>query len=146
MIINSRVKLGTINYYVSCNCVYKKKNGHTYLCLKDYHDDYYDGGDLRCLLKELEKEYNSSNRKKYDATVGFLDDALYLYDNIPFISGVGDMYFLSKDNTLCSISYFSKEELDQYIKENNIKMSDQSNFKLYDGRTWLTYQGKDEKE
>ena len=136
MNIRTRVKLGNTNYYISCECEYKKKDGITQLCLKDYIDDYYDGGDLSLLIKEIEDNYNKDIVKKYDGDVWFLADALYIYDNIPFISGLGDFYITNDDNTIRSISYISKEELDTYIKDNNIFMKDNSEFKLYDGRTW----------
>ena len=139
MVITNRVKLGTTEYYVSCDCVYKKKNGHIYLCLRNYANDYYDGGYLSLLLRSMEEEYDAGNVRLYDSNIGFLDDALYIYDNIPFVAGIGDTYYLSDSNKLNSVSYITKEELDDYIKENNIVMSDHSNFKLSDGRTWLTY-------
>ena len=136
MNIRTRVKLGNTNYYISCECEYKKKGGITQLCLKDYIDDYYDGGDLSLLIKEIEDNYNKDIVKKYDGDVWFLADTLYIYDNIPFISGLGDFYITNDDNTIRSISYISKEELDTYIKDNNIVMKDNSEFRLYDGRTW----------
>lgn len=139
MVIKSRVKLGTTEYYVSCDCVYKKKNGHIYLCLRNYANDYYDGGDLHTLLEEMGKEYDAGNAKQYDSTTGFLNDALYIYDNVPFICGITSVFFIENSGKISSSSYISKEELDDYIKENNIVMSDHSNFKLWDGRTWLTY-------
>ena len=139
MVIKDRVKLGNNEYYISCDCVYKKKNGHIYLCLSNYSEDYYDGGDLHILLEEIRKEYDAGNAKQYDSVIGFLNDALYIYDNVPFISGITSVFFIENSDKISSSLYISKEELDDYIKENNIVMSDHSNFKLWDGRTWLTY-------
>ena len=59
----------------------------------------------------------------------FINDALYIYDHIPFINGIGDIYNNSE-------SYISKEELDDYIKDNNIIMKNDHQFKLCDQRTW----------
>lgn len=56
-------------------------------------------------------------------------DVLYIFDRIPFISGV-------KYNTINSESYISKKEIKKYIKIFNVKMNSNSNFKLYDERTW----------
>ena len=64
-----------------------------------------------------------------------MSDCLYIYDNIPFISGVGD-YTVSKDGVIDLLSYISKEELDDYIKMNNVSMSCKDEFKLWDERTW----------
>ena len=63
-------------------------------------------------------------------------DVIYLYDRIPFLSGIRDEYLLSQDNLPYSLSYITKEEIEKYIKENNIKMHNNSNFKLSDSRTW----------
>lgn len=47
-----------------------------------------------------------------------------------------DEYISSKDNIPYSIGYISKEEIEKYIDENNIKIKKNDNFKLNDGRTW----------
>ena len=131
MIITKRIKLRNINYYIKCDCEYKKDK----LCLKHFHHDYFDGGDLSVLIEKIEAKYNEDTYKKYDNNIWFLADSLYIYDNIPFISGVGD-YYVDNENIVYSASYITKEELDRYIKENNIEMNDSSNFKLWDERTW----------
>ena len=136
MLIKKRIRLRNINYYIVCDCIYKNKEGFTELCLNNYQDDYYDGGDLSCLIEKLEDNYNEEIIKKYDGEIWFLSDCLYIYDNIPFISGIEDLY-LSDDNIIYSTAYISKEELDNYIKENNIKMKNNSHFKLSDEETWL---------
>ncbi len=135
MEIINRIKLGSQYYFIKCECHYKKKMNSTMLCLKNYFDDYYDSGDLSILIKEIEKKYNKDILKKYDGDIWFLSDALYVYDNIPFISGFGD-YYTDKDNKIYSLGYITKEELDEYIKANHIKMKDNTNFKLSDQRTW----------
>ena len=65
-----------------------------------------------------------------------MTDCLYIYDYVPFISGIEDCRISSTDGSIVSSSYLTKEELDDYIKINNIKMNDNSNFKLVDERTW----------
>lgn len=136
MIIKNKITLGKTNLYISCDCEYKKKDGITQLCLRNYSKDYFDGGDLSLLIERLEKNYNRDDCKKYDGNDWFLSKCLYIYENIPFISGVGDFY-VDHDNVIYSLSYITKEELDAYIKENNIILKDNTNFKLWDGRTWL---------
>ena len=135
MIIKERIKLGDTNYYIRCECIYKNKDNSIRLCLNNYDNDYYDGGDLSILIKKIEKNYNKEYIKKYDGMVWFLSECLYIYENIPFVSGVG-CYTLSKDNIINSLSYVTKEELDDYIINGDINVKDNSNFKLWDERTW----------
>ena len=134
MEIIKRIKLGNNDYYIKCNCEYKKENDIVRLKLKNYKDDYFDGGDLSKLIERIERQYSESIYSKYGKDIYFLADCLYIYDNIPFIDGVGDIYFI--DGLIDSTSYISKEELDRYIYDNNIKMNN-NNFKLLDENTWL---------
>jgi len=128
MIIKRNIKLNNTQYYITVDCLYKS----TRLCLKNYNDDYYDSGDLSLLIREIEQQYNCDLiNKKYKTNIPYINDILYIYDNIPFINGAGDIYSNSE-------SYISKFELDDFIKKNNIKMNNQSKFKLSDGRTWHT--------
>lgn len=129
MIIKNKIKLGNIQYYIKVECVYKKNNNSYNLCLKN-NNDYFDSGDLSLLIEELEIKYNYNKvEKKYKSKISFINDALYIYDHIPFINGIGDIYNNSE-------SYISKEELDDYIKDNNIIMKNDHQFKLCDQRTW----------
>lgn len=129
MIIKKRIKLGNTDYCISLNCEYKEKDGRTILCLKDYRDDYFDGGDLSKLINQVEQKYSKSIYQKYGDEILFLSDCVYIYDNIPFISGVGDVYISSE-------SYITREELDEYIKIKNIIKKNNKDFKLCDERTW----------
>ena len=63
-----------------------------------------------------------------------MDDIIYIYDRMPFISGVKDISF--SNNIIFEESYISKEEIEKYIKEFNIKMNCNDNFKLSDSQTW----------
>ena len=136
MYIKRRIKLGNNNYYIKLDCIYKLKQMNYNLVLNNYKDDYFDNGDISQLIKLLEDKYNVDDVcNKYGKDILFLSNCLYIYDNIPFISGIGD-YILAPDNNISEISYISKEELDDYIKSNNINMKINENFKLYDSRTW----------
>ena len=137
MILNKRIKLGDKNYYISLQCEYtKSKEGYVGLDLKNYRSKYFDSGDLSKIIEKIENNYDKFTYKKYDKEKWFLSDCLYIYDNIPFISGVGDFYVSSSDGLISTLAYITKEELDEYIKENNVNMSDNSKFSLADGRTW----------
>ena len=49
MNIIKRIKLGSKNYYIVTCCEYINDE----LRLKDYKDNYYDGGDLSRLIEEV---------------------------------------------------------------------------------------------
>lgn len=136
MTIKKRIDLGNTTYYVEVEVEYKKKDNILMLCLKNYKDDYYDGGNLSVLLEKLAREYSAEVLKKYNTGIFFLDDALYLYEHIPFIKGVYDFNQNKKDSIPHSIGYISVNELDKIIKDNNIKIKENDNFKLNDERTW----------
>ena len=63
-----------------------------------------------------------------------MNDILYIYDRMPFISGIKDISI--SNNMISEESYISKEEIEKYIKEFNIKMNHIDNFKLSDSQTW----------
>ena len=136
MLITKRVDLGNNHYYIHCECMYEIEGDNVSLCLKNYKDKYYDGGDLSILVEKLGEHY-AEYKKSRPNRMYFLEDCLYIYDNIPFISGVGDYYLSTEnENLISSIAYVSKEELDEYAKKINFKFSDNSDFKLWEGRTW----------
>ncbi len=137
MKIAKRVKIGGNAYYIIVNVEYKKiENTFPSLCLKNYKDDYWDGGDCSILIEEVEKNYTSEKAKNYDKYIGFMADVLYIYDRMSFIDGIKDVYFSKKDNIPYAEGYISKEEIDNYIKKFNISMHQNHNFKLNDARTW----------
>ena len=59
----------------------------------------------------------------------YLIDIIYIYECIPFISGVGD-------DSVNSSSYMDVSELKEYINSNCIYLKDNSKSKLSDARTW----------
>lgn len=136
MYIEKRVKLRDINYYIRVELEYKRENDFVMLRMKNYKDNYYDGGDFSILIEEIEKNYSYEKAQRYDKNISYMADVIYLYERIPFLSGVRDEYISSKDNIPYSIGYISKEEIEKYIDENNIKIKKNDNFKLNDGRTW----------
>lgn len=137
MYIEKRVKLRDINYYIRVELEYKRENDD-FVCLrmKNYKDDYYEGGDFSILIEEIEKNYDYEKVKKYEKNISYMADVIYLYERIPFLSGIRDEYISSKDNLPYSIGYISKEEIEKYIEDNSIKINRNDNFELGDGRTW----------
>lgn len=138
MYIAKRIKINNNIYFINVEVEYKKEqNGIVKLCLKNYNDDYYDGGDFSILIENVEKSYNAKKAKQYDERIGFMADVMYIYDRIPFLSGINDVYISNNDNLPYSLGYISKKEIDEYIKTNNVIMNNNKNFKLYDERTWF---------
>ncbi len=138
MQISKKIKINNNNYYIIVDVEYKKdENNIPKLCLKNYSDDYWDGGDCSILIEEVEKSHTPEKAKAYyDKYIGFMSDVLYIYDRIPFISGIKDVYISEKNNMPYSFGYISKEEIENYIKKFHIKMNDNPDFKLYDAKTW----------
>ena len=70
----------------------------------------------------MKKDYTSKKASKYQKNIGFLQDAFYIYDRIPFLSGIKSIYQKETETLPYSQSYISKKELDNLIKQNNINM------------------------
>jgi hypothetical protein len=138
MYIEELIKLKNNIYYIVVDVEYKKiNNGLTILCMKNYNDDYFDGGDLSKLIEKIEVNYSREKAQEYDENIGFMADVMYIYDRIPFLSGIRDVYISKKENLPTSIGYISKNEIEKYIKENNVNMQSKDNFKLSDESTWI---------
>ncbi len=137
MQITKKIKINSNDYYIIVDVEYKKQEKDLpQLCLKNYKEDYWDGGDCSILIEEVEKNYTQEKLEQYNKGIGFMTDVLYIYNRIPFISGIKCIYISSKDNVLYIEDYISKQEIDKYIKDFNVKMNDNSHFKLMDARTW----------
>lgn len=138
MYIEKRVKLNNNDYYVVVEVEYRKsESGFVTLCLKNSDDSYFDGGDFSILLEELEKNYSQEKAKTYDYHIGFMADVIYLYEHIPFLTAVRDVYISSKDYLPHSTGSISKDEINRYIKDFNISIKVNEKFKLSDQRTWI---------
>lgn len=137
MYIEKRIKLRNNIYYVRVDVEYKKgKSGMVTLHTKNYKDDYYDGGDFSILIETIEKSYSAEKAKQYDEQIGFMADVMYIYDRVPFLSGIRDVYISRDDNLPYSIGYISKMEIEKYIEENHVITHENKDFKLWDARTW----------
>ena len=135
MKILKKIKLNNTNYYAVIELEYKQlESNFPVLRLKNYKDDYWDSGDCSILIERIEENYSLKKAQQYDNNIAYMDDILYIYDRMPFISGVKDISI--SNNMISEESYISKEEIEKYIKEFNIKMNYNDNFKLSDYRTW----------
>lgn len=129
MTIEKRVNLDNNIYYIVVEVKYKFDNIRTRLCLENYLDDYYDGGDFSILVEKIEKNYNKDKASCYDKEIGFMADILYIYDRVPFLTGIREVCVNSN-------SYISKEEIADYINMHNLKLESKIDFKLFDENTW----------
>ena len=136
MLIEKRVKLKTNIYYVVVDVEYKiDKHGYTMLYFRD--GKLYDGGNFSRLIDRCAKAYSYKKAREYDGDIGFIADVLYLYDRIPFLIGIKDVYISEDDNLPTSTGYIPKEEIDKYIKDHKIKMNKNPRFDLNNEETWI---------
>lgn len=135
MQISKKIKINNRNYYAIIDLEYKKiQNNFPVLRLKNYKDDYWDSGDCSILIERIEENYSLKKAQQYDNNIAYMNDILYIYDRMPFISGIKDISI--SNNMISEESYISKEEIEKYIKEFDVKMNYIDNFKLSDSRTW----------
>ena len=117
MIIEKKININNIDYYIGIEVKYHTtKNRHPHLTKKD--GTYYDGGDLSYLIEYIEKKFERNT--DYDKYIAFMNDIIYIYDRIPFLSYIKDISY--KDNKIKSTTIIYKEEIIAYIKENNIEI------------------------
>lgn len=136
MLIEKKAKLKNNWYYVVVDVEYKiDKHGYTMLFFKD--GKLYDGGNFSRLVERCEKSYTYKKAREYDGDIGLMADVMYLYDRIPFLVGVKDVYIKEGDPLPYSTGYITKEEIDKYIKDHKIKMNRNSRFDLNNEETWI---------
>lgn len=140
MQIEKKINLRNNNYYVIIDVEYKKdKYGYPSLCLKNFKDDYWDGGDFNVLIDKIEKNYTCEKAEFYDENIPYMADVLYIYDRIPFLSGIKEVYVSNNNSLPYSTTYTSVEEIKEYIELFHTKMTYMNanpDFKLYSESTW----------
>ena len=115
MIIERRIKINNVNYFLGIEVKYNNNGG-----LVRKNNDYFDCGDLTKLISQVEKEYEKSYI--YEKNISYMNDVIYLYDRFPFIEYIKDVSY-GIDNQICEICIIKREEIEDYIKNNNIKGS-----------------------
>lgn len=96
------------------------------LSLKNFENDYFDGGDLSELLSSVEKNYHEI---KFDKYIEFMNVILYIYRCVPILSAIEEV-------TKSSSFVISRKEIDDYIENFNIDFKINCSFKLSDQSTW----------
>ena len=135
MLIEKKVKLKTNYYYVVVDVQYKKDD-HGYMMLKFRDGKHYDGGNFSKLIDRCQKAYTYKKAREYDGEIGFMANVMYLYDRIPFLIGVKDVYIADDANLPSSVGYITREEIEEYIKDNKVKMN-KNRFDLNNEETWI---------
>ncbi len=112
MIIEKRIKINKIDYYIGIDLKYgdnkrlQKKDG-----------SYFDCGDLSYLIENIESNFKENC--DYDKDIGYMNDVIYIYDRFSFLSYIKSISY-SKDNQIIEMDIIYKDEIDSYVKKNNI--------------------------
>ena len=138
MFIEKKIKLGDSLYFVVVNvCYVKDEFGIKKLQIKDYKNSYFDSGDFSLLCGFVQKNYTINEAMKYDKDIPYMGDVLYIYNRIPFLYGIRECYFSKDDLPLYTSSFILKDEIDDYIVNNDIKMKNMDGFELVKSETWI---------
>lgn len=138
MLVEKKIKLDNSLYYVIVNvCYIKDELGINKLHIKNYKNSYFDNGDFSLLCDYVQKKYTKSEAMKYDKEITYMGDILYIYNRIPFLYGIRECYFSKDDLTLNTSCFILRDEIEEYIENNDIKMKNMDSFKLVNGETWL---------
>ena len=135
MLVRKKIELKKNVYFIELDLKYKIEDGSTILCFKDWKNPYYDGGDLDVLINKIEDNYSIKKRNEYDMEISMMGDVLFIYDKMPFISGIKVIY-KDSDNLTYSSDYLTKKDIEDYIKLKKIKLSPHNDFDLTDEDTW----------
>ncbi len=147
MQIEKKIKFDNYVYYVQIDVEYKQ--AVTYhpvygyetedfpeLYLKNFKNNYWDEGNCSILIEKIEQSYTFEKAEVYDENIPLMADVLYIYERIPFLSGIKKAYFSDDDTLPRSITYISKSEIDKYIEDFHIKMNHNPDFTLSSESTW----------
>lgn len=112
MVVERKLKLNNSYYFVGVEVKYNKKK------LSKIDNSYYDDGDMGILFNDIANNYSN----EYDNDVLFMNDVLFIYDRVPFLRYVKEVYYDDNNVMYCN-SIIYKEEIDNYIVDNNIVMN-----------------------
>lgn len=115
MVIERRIRLKDDTYLIGIKVKYTKKG-----CLSKTDNTYFDLGDLSSLIEYVENNYQDDCL--YDDNIPYMNDIIYLYDRFPFISYIKNIVYDRNNNQISEICIIEKDEIENYIKENNIKI------------------------
>lgn len=121
MQIKRKITINNNIYIIYFDVEYKTSNIKDIpkLSLKNFENDYFDGGDLSELLTLVEKNYHEI---KFNENIEFMNIILYIYQCVPILSAIEEV-------TSYDDCFISSEEIDEFIKMFNIdfKINDHFN-------------------
>lgn len=128
MQIKRKITINNNIYIIYFDVEYKTSNIKDIpkLSLKNFENDYFDGGDLSELLTLVEKNYHEI---KFNENIEFMNIILYIYRCVPILSAIEEV-------TSYDDCFISSEEIDEFIKMFNIDFKINDHFKLSDQSTW----------
>ena len=128
MQIKRKITINNNIYIIYFDVEYKTSNIKDIpkLSLKNFENDYFDGGDLSELLTLVEKNYHVI---KFNENIEFMNIILYIYQCVPILSAIEEV-------TSYDDCFISREEIDEFIKRFNINFEVNDHFKLSNQSTW----------
>lgn len=123
MILEKNIKLKNMEYVIGIELKYRDDG-----FLSKMDGSYFDNGDFGYLIKELEKRYRTN---EYYKIVTFINDVTFIYDCIPFISYVKNVFY-DQEGHLSSGLKITKDEILELIKKYNISLG------LFDGKNSIS--------
>lgn len=128
MQVKRKITINNNTYIIYFDIEYKNSNIKDIpkLSLKNFENDYFDGGDLSELLTLVEKNYHEI---KFNENIEFMNIILYIYQCVPILSAIEEV-------TSYDDCFISSEEIDEFIKMFNIDFKINDHFKLSDHSTW----------
>lgn len=115
MIIERKIRINNMDYFLGFKLKYDK-NG----ILKKLDGSYFDLGDLSILIDYFEKNYDSSI--KYNQFISYMNNIIYLYDRIPFLSYIKDVSY-DKEGKITQIGYIDRDDIIDYVTLNKIELN-----------------------
>ena len=118
MTIERKIKINGRDYFLGIEIKYDKDN-----YLKKLNGSGFDMGDLSIMIEYFETNYQKDAKEFiYDELTPYMNDILYLYDRFPFVSYIKDILYNDAGH-ITYIGRIDKDEIDDYIKNNNINMN-----------------------
>ena len=118
MTVERKVHIHDRDFYLGVELKYGKNK-----FLYKTNSTGFDMGDLGVMIDYVENTYEKESKEMiYDSDVSYMNDIIYLYERFPFISYIKDITY-NNEGHIALVGCISKEEIDDYIKTNNIVMN-----------------------
>ncbi len=112
--IERKIRINNIDYFLGFKLKYDKNR-----VLKKFDGSYFDLGDLSILIDFFEKNYDPNI--KYDQSISYMNDIIYLYDRFPFVSYIKDFNY-DREGKIIQIGYIDTADIIDYVNSNKIEL------------------------